>query len=105
MQTHEATLYGLILSPEHNSKASYNILSVAKLTMEGTKFSFISMALIDFQSPDGSPRSRAMDSMAILTMGGGLGNALTSTRWFFLMPFTAGDSAGVGRVKVVRGWR
>ena len=68
---------------------SYAILSVTKLTIDGTKLSFISIALMVFQSFVGSPSKRAMDSMAILTIGGGLGRALTSTKCCFLMPFTA----------------
>ena len=55
------------------------------------KLSLMMMALMDFQSLVGSPSSRQMLSMAILTILGGLFRALTSTSCCFLMDFTASN--------------
>lgn len=68
---------------------AYVILSVWKLTIVEMKFSRTDTERITFQSVVDSPKSRQIDSSAILTGGGGLDMDLTSTRFCFLIDCTA----------------
>ena len=63
--------------------------SVEKLMMVGIKLSLMRMVLMERQSVVGSPMSRQMLSMAILTALGGLARERTSTNCCFLIDLTA----------------
>lgn len=65
------------------------MLSVWKLTMVEMKLSRCNTERIAFQSVVDSPKRRQIDSRAILTGGGGLDIDLTSTRFCFLIDWTA----------------
>lgn len=65
------------------------MLSVSKLTIVGMKLSRIMMLRMDFQSVVSSPSSKQIDSSVSFTPCGGLFKFLISTRFCFLMDFTA----------------
>ena len=66
--------------------------SVVKLMMVGMKLSLMRMDLMERQSVVGSPMSRQMLSMAILTALGGLARERTSVNCCFLIDLTAGGA-------------
>jgi hypothetical protein len=74
---------------ETTVEVTHEISSVEKLMMVGMKFSLMSMDLMERQSVVGSPISRQMLSMAILTALGGLARERTSTNCCFLIDLTA----------------
>ena len=75
------------------NNSTYEISSVAKLTIVLIKLSFTSTCRIDFQSLAFSPSSRQMDSNAVFTAGGGLAMERTSTKCCFLIDFTAKEES------------
>ena len=68
---------------------SYVILSVWKVTIIDMKLSRIRTERITFHSVVNSPNKRQMDSRANLTAGGGFVIDLTSTKFCFLIDWTA----------------
>jgi hypothetical protein len=80
-----------------DARESYVRLSVSKLTMVEMKFSRIMMLRMDFQSVVSSPRSRQIDSRVSLTPWGGLFKFLISTKFCFLMDFTATEHCLINR--------
>ncbi len=64
--------------------------SVWKLTIVEMKLSRIKTERITFHSVVNSPNKRQMDSRANLTAGGGFVIDLTSTKFCFLIDWTAG---------------
>ncbi len=70
-------------------RESYVTSSVLKLTIVEMKLSRIIILRIDFQSVVSSPSSKHMDSSVNLTPCGGLFKFLISTKFCFLIDFTA----------------
>ncbi len=64
-------------------------MSVEKLRIVFIKLSFTITALIAFQSVASWFKSKQTDSKPNLTTTGGLFKALSSTKFCFLIPFTA----------------
>ena len=80
---------GLRSSIEATTFITHLISSVEKLMMVGIKFSLMTMDLMERQSVVGSPISRQILSMAILTALGVLARERTSTNCCFLIDLTA----------------